>query len=186
MWEVCSNGETPYKGILDVVEYLKQGKRLSKPKDCEDEMYELMLKCWKEDPKQRPKWPEIFKSISKTSAEELFASAEKLIPHRSKDEVKSLLEQVAELKYPPAFVALNELATADFYEDWFEQEIKQETNLSALAWYGVKYYIKGDTSKVHILKIAAEKGHCLAQSCLGFCYLLGIGLSQNSKRAAVW
>ncbi len=132
MWEIYSNGVTPYKNIVNVVEYLIQGKRLSKPNDCEDDMYELMLKCWNEDSKQRPKWPEIFKSISKTSAEELFASAEKLIL-QSKDNnsipsnARALLEQAADLNYPPALVALHQLSTADLYEDWFEKEICPST-----------------------------------------------------------
>ncbi len=54
MWEIFSNGEEPYKGITDLLHYLKEeNQRLKKPLECEDDIYQWMMSCWETDPKQR-------------------------------------------------------------------------------------------------------------------------------------
>ncbi len=46
MWEVFSNGATPYIAEFDILKFLKSGKRLEIPKDCPPVLYELMKECW--------------------------------------------------------------------------------------------------------------------------------------------
>lgn len=57
MWEITSLGQQPY-AVLDnrkVIEYVCAGNKLSKPRNCPDKLYELMLSCWNAV-KQRPKF----------------------------------------------------------------------------------------------------------------------------------
>lgn len=50
MWEVYSEGRTPYdnRSNAEVVEDLNQGKRLPKPRLCPQNVHELMEWSWKE------------------------------------------------------------------------------------------------------------------------------------------
>eukprot|EP00079_Xenopus_tropicalis_P020247 XP_012810974.1 PREDICTED: proto-oncogene tyrosine-protein kinase receptor Ret-like [Xenopus tropicalis] len=38
---------------------------MEKPENCSDEMYNLMLKCWKQEPDKRPTFGEISKELEK-------------------------------------------------------------------------------------------------------------------------
>lgn len=54
MWEMFSSGGNPYKGVSNLISYLKEGNRPGKPHHCDDEyLYQLMLRCWDSDPKKR-------------------------------------------------------------------------------------------------------------------------------------
>jgi hypothetical protein len=54
MWEIFSDGEEPYKGIADMIQFLEvENKRLRKPVDCDDSLFELMKSCWEKDSKKR-------------------------------------------------------------------------------------------------------------------------------------
>ncbi|XP_057296646.1 uncharacterized protein LOC130625556 isoform X2 [Hydractinia symbiolongicarpus] len=48
LWEMFSLGLGPYPGIQneDVLKYIKTGRRMEKPKNCPDDVYEIMLQCW--------------------------------------------------------------------------------------------------------------------------------------------
>jgi hypothetical protein len=50
MWEIYSNGEEAWKGLSDQQTYeeIIMGKRLPKPKDCPDKVYELIGRCCSE------------------------------------------------------------------------------------------------------------------------------------------
>jgi hypothetical protein len=53
MWEIFSNGEVPYKGVANIIEYLEKNERLKHPSECEDEIFKWMSSCWEIDPKKR-------------------------------------------------------------------------------------------------------------------------------------
>ncbi len=53
MWEIFSDGATPYAGVGDVIEYLKKGNRLIQPESCDSDIYRFMQLCWNSIPKQR-------------------------------------------------------------------------------------------------------------------------------------
>ena len=38
----------------EVLDQIERGYRHPKPKDCPDELYELMKQCWDKDPQNRP------------------------------------------------------------------------------------------------------------------------------------
>ncbi|XP_070537332.1 tyrosine-protein kinase Fer-like isoform X2 [Ptychodera flava] len=56
MWEIMSLGERPYSsGLKDrIKQYLEGGGRLTKPKGCPDNIYEVMKKCWQLNQNDRP------------------------------------------------------------------------------------------------------------------------------------
>ncbi|EFN64701.1 Protein sevenless [Camponotus floridanus] len=48
MWEITSLGEQPYigKSIEEVINYVRDGGRLSMTLNCPSILYQLMLRCW--------------------------------------------------------------------------------------------------------------------------------------------
>lgn len=64
-WEIVTLGGTPYPGVPPqrLYDLLKQGYRMEKPVNCTDTMYELMLKCWKEEPCRRPHFEELIENL---------------------------------------------------------------------------------------------------------------------------
>uniref|UniRef100_A0A8C9W148 receptor protein-tyrosine kinase n=1 Tax=Scleropages formosus TaxID=113540 RepID=A0A8C9W148_SCLFO len=61
MWEIVSLGGTPYCGMTcaELYEKLPQGYRMEKPRNCDDEVYELMRQCWRDRPHERPPFSQI-------------------------------------------------------------------------------------------------------------------------------
>ncbi|CAJ1061077.1 tyrosine-protein kinase receptor Tie-1 isoform X1 [Xyrichtys novacula] len=61
LWEIVSLGGTPYCGMTcaELYEKLPQGFRMEKPKNCDDEVYELMKQCWRDRPHERPPFSQI-------------------------------------------------------------------------------------------------------------------------------
>ncbi|XP_061594693.1 tyrosine-protein kinase receptor Tie-1 isoform X2 [Cololabis saira] len=61
LWEIVSLGGTPYCGMTcaELYEKLPQGFRMEKPKNCDDEVYELMKQCWRDRPYERPPFTQI-------------------------------------------------------------------------------------------------------------------------------
>ena len=57
VWEIihhCSSYPYPELSEMTVLEKLQQGYRMPHPLGCQDELYELMTNCWKEDTECRP------------------------------------------------------------------------------------------------------------------------------------
>ncbi|KAG8435024.1 hypothetical protein GDO86_013113 [Hymenochirus boettgeri] len=67
LWEIVTLGGNPYPGIAPerLFNLLKTGYRMEKPENCSDEMYNLMLKCWKQEPDKRQTFGEISKELEK-------------------------------------------------------------------------------------------------------------------------
>ncbi|CAF0843264.1 unnamed protein product [Brachionus calyciflorus] len=61
LWELYTYGITPYPGMTDdeVVGRINQWYRLYKPQDCPNEVYAIMLSCWKDYHKARPRFTNI-------------------------------------------------------------------------------------------------------------------------------
>lgn len=56
LWEMFSFGQPPYgdmKGV-DVIKIVEDGKRLTKPDACPDNVFQIMENCWNYSPKDRP------------------------------------------------------------------------------------------------------------------------------------
>ncbi|KAM6443115.1 proto-oncogene tyrosine-protein kinase receptor Ret isoform 1-T1 [Liasis olivaceus] len=67
LWEIVTLGGNPYPGIAPerLFNLLKTGYRMEKPENCSEEMYNLMLRCWKQEPDKRPTFAEISKELEK-------------------------------------------------------------------------------------------------------------------------
>ncbi|CAG11565.1 unnamed protein product, partial [Tetraodon nigroviridis] len=67
LWEIVSLGGTPYCGMTcaELYEKLPQGFRMEKPKNCDDEVYELMKQCWRDRPYERPPFSQISVQLSR-------------------------------------------------------------------------------------------------------------------------
>lgn len=60
----------PYKEIdsskgdvQELLTFLKQGKRLYRPENCPESVYELMLECWAYQPEKRPNAKSVYLKI---------------------------------------------------------------------------------------------------------------------------
>nr|CAA64146.1 receptor tyrosine kinase [Danio rerio] len=67
LWEIVTLGGNPYPGIAPerLFNLLKTGYRMEKPENCTDEMYNLMLRCWKQESDKRPTFSDISKELEK-------------------------------------------------------------------------------------------------------------------------
>uniref|UniRef100_A0A914VLN4 Protein kinase domain-containing protein n=1 Tax=Plectus sambesii TaxID=2011161 RepID=A0A914VLN4_9BILA len=67
LFELFSQGEVPYSSVnmANMIEHLDAGHRLDQPKDCPNEIYTIMLNCWKVDPSTRPSFEDIRTEVSK-------------------------------------------------------------------------------------------------------------------------
>nr|KAG5704612.1 hypothetical protein BaRGS_031876 [Batillaria attramentaria] len=56
LWELLTRGITPYPDVdnASLLAYLKEGKRMKKPRQSPEPVYEIMVACWTESPDQRP------------------------------------------------------------------------------------------------------------------------------------
>ncbi|XP_076025463.1 proto-oncogene tyrosine-protein kinase receptor Ret [Genypterus blacodes] len=67
LWEIVTLGGNPYPGIAPerLFNLLKTGYRMERPENCSEEMYNLMLRCWKQEAEKRPTFSDISKELEK-------------------------------------------------------------------------------------------------------------------------
>ncbi|RVE57441.1 hypothetical protein OJAV_G00216270 [Oryzias javanicus] len=68
LWEIVTLGGNPYPGIAPerLFNLLKTGYRMESLENCSEEMYSLMLRCWKQESDKRPMFSDISKELEKT------------------------------------------------------------------------------------------------------------------------
>jgi len=56
LWEIATLGGFPYPGIKnrELMRLLKRGYRMEKPDTCSEEFYQMMRRCWVDNPDLRP------------------------------------------------------------------------------------------------------------------------------------
>lgn len=56
LMEIVTYGRTPYPGMSnpEVIRALERGYRMSRPENCPQELYDIMMTCWKNKPEDRP------------------------------------------------------------------------------------------------------------------------------------
>ena len=56
LYEIITHGQIPYPGMNNrqTLERVEQGYRMSCPINCPENLYNIMLYCWKENPEDRP------------------------------------------------------------------------------------------------------------------------------------
>ncbi|KAL9920826.1 tyrosine protein kinase receptor torso isoform 1-T4 [Glossina fuscipes fuscipes] len=67
LYEIVTLGSAPYPAVTTsrLLNFLKAGHRMEKPKHCTQEIYDLMYSCWHELASQRPTFAEIIKTLDK-------------------------------------------------------------------------------------------------------------------------
>lgn len=65
LWELATFGMSPYPGVelTEVYHLLERGYRMDRPANCPASVYELMMRCWQWDPKDRPTFKEIHNAL---------------------------------------------------------------------------------------------------------------------------
>ncbi|XP_052240273.1 insulin-like peptide receptor isoform X2 [Dreissena polymorpha] len=65
LWEMATLAEQPYQGLAneEVLQYVGIGKIMEMPEGCPQLLYDLMVKCWRFRPKQRPTFKEIIEIL---------------------------------------------------------------------------------------------------------------------------
>ncbi|XP_046849915.1 fibroblast growth factor receptor 4-like [Xenia sp. Carnegie-2017] len=65
-WEIFTFGGTPYPSVPleKLFELLKSGYRMERPPNCPPELYDLLLRCWQEEPASRPHFSDIVKELN--------------------------------------------------------------------------------------------------------------------------
>ena len=66
LWEIFSYCKQPYPGKSDeeVIKSLRRDNLLERPKECPDEVFELMSNCFRKKPEERPKFADIVANIT--------------------------------------------------------------------------------------------------------------------------
>ncbi|XP_078377520.1 tyrosine-protein kinase receptor Tie-1-like [Oculina patagonica] len=61
LYEILTVGGSPYPGIQaqQIARKLQEGFRMPKPKHVDNKLYQIMLKCWEENPSNRPTFAEL-------------------------------------------------------------------------------------------------------------------------------
>ncbi|XP_050412818.1 mast/stem cell growth factor receptor Kit [Patella vulgata] len=56
LWEITTLGASPYPGIPAdrMADLHRSGYRMPQPPNCPDQLYNIMRRCWDEDPRKRP------------------------------------------------------------------------------------------------------------------------------------
>lgn len=67
LWEIFSYGITPWfqYSNMEVLQQVTAGAVMQQPEMCTDELYELMLSCWKKNPIERPSAQDICRQLER-------------------------------------------------------------------------------------------------------------------------
>ncbi|XP_075265796.1 uncharacterized protein LOC142358239 isoform X1 [Convolutriloba macropyga] len=65
MWEIFTRSQAPYPGIPnhEVYDHLQTGMRLKQPDNCPDQLYDIMMSCWRTNPTHRPTFLEVVSQL---------------------------------------------------------------------------------------------------------------------------
>ncbi|KAM6095865.1 vascular endothelial growth factor receptor 1 [Chlamydotis macqueenii] len=66
LWEIFSLGASPYPGVQideDFCSRLKEGTRMRAPEQATEEIYQIMLDCWRSNPNDRPRFSELVEKL---------------------------------------------------------------------------------------------------------------------------
>ncbi|KAL1115765.1 hypothetical protein AAG570_006055 [Ranatra chinensis] len=61
VWELVTLGSSPYPGVPahSLFQLLRNGYRMQRPNNCSQHLYDLMKRCWAEEPSERPSFMEL-------------------------------------------------------------------------------------------------------------------------------
>ena len=78
LYEIMTHGQGPYPEMSDeeALDNIARGYRMACPTDCPQEVYDIMLECWNDDPSMRPSFKIIVERLEETYTYEEFAVSE--------------------------------------------------------------------------------------------------------------
>lgn len=75
LMEIVTYGQIPYPGMdhEEIKRKIREGYRMPKPNGeiCSDELYEIMLNCWKLKPEERPSFKYLYEWLEDKQMEDL-------------------------------------------------------------------------------------------------------------------
>ncbi|XP_068733696.1 tyrosine-protein kinase receptor Tie-1-like isoform X2 [Montipora capricornis] len=65
LYEIFTVGGSPYPRMdgKKIASLLQQGYRMPKPQHVDNDLYEIMMNCWKEEPKARPSFADLTQQL---------------------------------------------------------------------------------------------------------------------------
>ncbi|EDQ88238.1 uncharacterized protein MONBRDRAFT_32895 [Monosiga brevicollis MX1] len=71
VWEILAYGRQPYHGteLKQVMKAVIAGRRLSQPKECPDDVWDMLYSCWIKEPNRRPTFRQLKKAVDFLMAE---------------------------------------------------------------------------------------------------------------------
>ncbi|XP_070566860.1 fibroblast growth factor receptor 1-like [Ptychodera flava] len=72
LWEIATLGEPPFTNVpaTEIVRFLLDGQRLGQPENCTDRLYNVMLRCWRLKPIDRPNAKDLTDHLEELSRNE--------------------------------------------------------------------------------------------------------------------
>ncbi|XP_075585894.1 fibroblast growth factor receptor homolog 1 isoform X3 [Dermatophagoides farinae] len=69
LWEIMTLGRTPYPGINvhELWKRLEGGYRMEQPINADEQIYDIMRRCWQKQPNERPSFAQLVKEIHRIS-----------------------------------------------------------------------------------------------------------------------
>ena len=63
LWEMATLAEVPYQGLANeqVMSYVKEGRKMQRPENCPDILFNMMSECWEAHANARPTFLDICK-----------------------------------------------------------------------------------------------------------------------------
>jgi serine/threonine protein kinase len=72
MWEACSCGTIPFDSLVDDSDVRRcklRGDQLSRPKICDEDLWSIIVHCWRMEPAERPTFKELRRKIIRLAHE---------------------------------------------------------------------------------------------------------------------
>jgi len=65
IYEIITFGRVPYGGMenQEVVQKVVDGYRIPQPEECREDLWKIVIDCWKEDPEARPTLAEVARRL---------------------------------------------------------------------------------------------------------------------------
>nr|CAD7414046.1 unnamed protein product [Timema poppensis] len=118
LWEIYSMGKQPYYGHSneEVVRLILQGIMLIPPDDCPTLICELMRSCWKTEPRDRIRFPEIYDKLCKARDESPVAEPSDTIPALSNSQGSAFVPSSTPLPRPPEVIPVGQFRTVELLD----------------------------------------------------------------------
>ncbi|XP_072037598.1 uncharacterized protein [Amphiura filiformis] len=107
LYEIVTLGGAPYPNMEGraIIDKLQEGYRMEQPDGCPAEFYDVMRKCWLENPSERPKFHDLYQTFDKMLATESdYLPAFELMTDDDDDDcVDSEIEKETDQEIPPSY-----------------------------------------------------------------------------------